>query len=151
MCLKYSNNKQEAEDNLQDSFITIFEKIKQYKGNGSFEGWMKRVTVNVCLQKFRKKNVLNVVTDEYPDVVTVDVDEDAISLTYLLDVISQLPNRYKMVFNLYVLDNYSHKEIATFLNISVGTSKSNLSRARMILKEKIELDQTYKKKIKTNV
>ncbi len=151
ICLKYSSNKQEAEDNLHDSFITIFDKVKQFNHQGSFEGWLKRITVNVCLQKYRKKNVLNVVTDEYPDSVEVEIDEDKISLKYLLQLIQELPDRYRIVFNLYVLDGYSHKEIASLLAISIGTSKSNLSRARMNLKEKIESNQNSKKKIKTNV
>lgn len=112
---------------------------------------MKRITVNVCLQKYRKKNVLNVVTDEYPDKVEVAIDEETVSLKYLLGLIQQLPDRYRLVFNLYVLDGYSHKEIAKLLNISIGTSKSNLSRARMNLKEKIEANQKTKKKVKTNV
>jgi len=151
ICLKYSRNKQEAEDNLQDSFITIFEKMGQFKSNGSFEGWLKRITVNVCLQKYRKQSVLNIVTDQYPDEIIVEVDEDEVSLAYLLNLIMELPNRYRMVFNLYVLDNHSHKEIAELLKISVGTSKSNLSRARLILKHKIEDNQIQKKKIRTNV
>lgn len=151
ICLKYSPNKQQAEDNLQDSFITIFEKIDQFNFKGSFEGWMKRITVNVCLQKYRKQNVLNVVTDEYPDRVEVEMEEESIPLKYLLQLIQELPNRYRMVFNLYVLDGYSHKEISELLNISVGTSKSNLSRARFNLKEKIEANQSYKKKVRTNV
>lgn len=151
MCLKYSNNKQEAEDNLHDSFITIFEKIKQFNNKGSFEGWLKRITINVCLQKYRKTNVLNVVTDEYPDHIEVAIDEETISLKYLLNIIQELPTRYRLVFNLYVLDGYSHKEIAALLNISIGTSKSNLSRAKQNLKEKIEANQLYKKKIKINV
>ena len=109
------------------------------------------MTVNVCLQKYRKKNVLNVVTDEYPDKVEVTVEEESISLKYLLKLIQELPERYRLVFNLYVLDGYSHKEIAALLHISIGTSKSNLSRARMNLKEKIETNQNSKKKIKTNV
>ena len=141
----------QAEDNLHDSFITIFNKIKQYKGKGSFEGWLKRLTVNVCLQKYRKKNVLNVVTDEYPDKIEVELEEESLPLRYLLQLIQELPDRYRLVFNLYVLDGYSHKEIAELLEISIGTSKSNLSRARLNLKEKIEANQNYKKKIKINV
>jgi len=151
VCLKYSNNKQEAEDNLHDSFITIFGKIKQFKNKGSFEGWLKRIAVNICLQKYRKQSVLNIVTDQYPDKIDVEVEEDNISLKYLLQLIQELPNRYRMVFNLYVLDGYSHKEIAELLNISVGTSKSNLSRARLNLKERIETETKLKKKIKINV
>lgn len=142
LCLKYSKNKEEAEDNLQDGFIQIFDKISQFKNKGSFEGWMKRIIINTALQKYRDKNVLNVVYDFVDEEeVMVEVEEDDISLDYLLKLIQELPNQYRLVFNLYVLDGYSHKEISKELKISEGTSKSNLSRARAILKEKIESRQ----------
>ena len=142
LCLKYSKNKEEAEDNLQDGFIQIFDKISQFKNKGSFEGWMKRIIINTALQKYRDKNVLNVVYDFVDEEeVIVEVEEDDISLDYLLKLIQELPNQYRLVFNLYVLDGYSHKEISKELKISEGTSKSNLSRARAILKEKIESKQ----------
>jgi RNA polymerase sigma-70 factor (ECF subfamily) len=141
ICLKYSKTQQEAEDNLQEAFITIFKKIDQFKFKGSFEGWMKRIVINTALQTYRQKKVLNLVEENYPDEVEVDIDENYISLDYLLKIIQELPERYRMVFNLYVLDGYSHKEIANLLNVAEGTSKSNLSRARLILKDKIELNQ----------
>lgn len=141
ICLKYSKNKQEAQDNFQDGFITIFDKIGQFKFNGSFEGWMKRVMINTVLVKYRKKNVLNIVTEEIPDEVIVDIDDDEVSLDFLLSLIQELPDRYRMVFNLYVLDGHSHKEISKMLHIAEGTSKSNLARARAILKSKIEMHQ----------
>ncbi len=139
LCLKYSRNKEEAEDNLQDGFIQIFDKIKQFKNAGSFEGWMKRIIINTALQKYRDKTTLNVVYDEVDEpVVEVEIDEEAISMDELLKLIQALPNQYRLVFNMYVLDGYSHKEIAKELRISEGTSKSNLSRARVILKQKLE-------------
>ena len=141
LCLKYSKTYQEAEDNLQEAFITIFSKINQYKFKGSFEGWMKRIVINTVLQTYRKKNVLNLVEENFPEEVKVDINEDKISLEFLLNIIQELPERYRMVFNLYALDGYSHKEISTMLGIAEGTSKSNLSRARMILKDKIESSQ----------
>ena len=141
LCLKYSKTKQSAEDNLQDAFITIFDKIDQYKFKGSFEGWMKRIVINTSLQTYREKNVLNLVEENYPDEVEVEIDEDDLSLNFLLKIIQELPERYRMVFNLYVLDGYYHKEISGMLGIAEGTSKSNLSRARLILKDKIELNQ----------
>ena len=141
ICLKYSKNKQEAQDNFQDGFVTIFDKIGQFNFKGSFEGWIKRVMVNTILLKYRKKNVLSIVTEEIPDEVVVDIDDDEISLDYLLNLIQELPDRYRMVFNLYVLDGHSHKEIAKMLQIAEGTSKSNLARARGILKQKIEIHQ----------
>lgn len=141
ICLKYSKTQQEAEDNLQEAFITIFRKIDQFKFRGSFEGWMKRIVINTALQTYRQKNVLNLVEENYPEEVEVEIDETEVSLDFLLKIIQELPERYRMVFNLYVLDGYSHKEISGLLRIAEGTSKSNLSRARIILKEKIELNQ----------
>nr|WP_299343409.1 sigma-70 family RNA polymerase sigma factor [Allomuricauda sp.] len=139
MCLKYSRNKIEAEDNLHDSFITIFDKIDQFNFKGSFEGWIKRITVNTVLQKYRKEQYMDVVSENVGDDVTdVDVDEVDISLSTLLGHIQDLPNKYRITFNLYVLDGYSHKEISEMLGTSTGTSKSNLARAKMILREKIE-------------
>ncbi|MBT8265549.1 MAG: RNA polymerase sigma factor [Bacteroidia bacterium] len=140
LCLKYSRNHAEAEDNLQDAFITIFEKIAQFKNTGAFEGWMKRITINTALQRYRGKGVLNIVNEGNIEDVTVEYEED-VSIDFLLNCIQELPDRYRMVFNLYALDGYSHKEIAEMLDITTGTTKSNLARARMILKEKVE---TYK-------
>ncbi|WP_108808237.1 RNA polymerase sigma factor [Aquimarina spinulae] len=141
ICLKYSSDVSSAEDTLQDAFITIFDKIGQYKNQGSFEGWIKRVTINTALQKYRKQKVFDIINEEQIEEVEVEVDEEEISLDYLLEIIQQLPDRYRLVFNLYVLDGYSHKEVAEVLEISVGTSKSNLARARNILKEKLQTNQ----------
>ena len=141
ICLKYSKNRQEAQDNFQDGFITIFSKIGQFNFKGSFEGWLKRIMVNTVLLKYRNKSVLNIVTEEIPDEVVVDIDDDEISLDFLLSLIQELPERYRLVFNLYVLDGYSHKEVSQMLHIAEGTSKSNLARARAILKQKVESHQ----------
>ena len=143
MCLKYAQNYEDAEDVLQDSFILIFNKIDQYKGNGSFEGWLKRITINVALQKYRQRKKLQVVRNEEVESETTVELEEEIETDFLLNLIQQLPNQYRLVFNLYVLDHFSHKEIAEMLQISEGTSKSNLSRARAILKQKIN---EYQKK-----
>ncbi|MCL7762161.1 RNA polymerase sigma factor [Polaribacter sp. Z014] len=140
VCLKYSRNYQDAEDNLQDSFITIFQKIEQYKNKGSFEGWLKRITINTTLQKYREKSPLQIVEEisNEVEVEELNLENAVFNVDVLLGFIQQLPDRYRLVFNLYVLDNYSHKEIAEMLLISVGTSKSNLSRARKILKKELE-------------
>ena len=139
ICLRYSPNYSEAEDSLQDSFLTIFKKVDQFKGKGSFEGWIKRITVNTVLQKYRKKRVFDIAReDQIADEIDVEVEDDGIPLDFLLKIIQELPDRYRLVFTLYVMDDYAHKEIAEMLGISDGTSKSNLARARMILKTKIE-------------
>jgi len=142
ICLKYSRNYAEAEDNLQDAFLTIFDKIEQYKNKGSFEGWLKRIAINTVLQRYRNEKVFDIINENVADKVELEVDEDHVSLEYLLKIIQELPDRYRLVFNLYVLDGYSHKEIADMLNINIGTSKSNLARARQTLKETIENHKT---------
>lgn len=141
VCLKYSNSYQQAEDNLQDGFMTIFDKIVQYQDKGSFEGWMKRIMINTTLQKYRKQSVFEIVDEELLKEPALEIDEEVVSIDYLLEIIHELPDRYRQVFNLYALDGFSHKEIAQMLQISIGTSKSNLARARIILKEKIEANQ----------
>ncbi|MBC2838279.1 RNA polymerase sigma factor [Robiginitalea sp. SC105] len=141
ICLKYSRNKTEAEDNLHDSFMTIFEKIHQFGAKGSFEGWLKRITVNTVLQKYRKKEPLSLVTevpDEGDDPGSAEESGQEPSLSTLLKFVQELPEKYRITFNLYVLDGYSHKEISESLGTSEGTSKSNLARARAILRDRIK-------------
>jgi|TARA_R110002020_G_scaffold465756_1_gene687517 RNA polymerase sigma factor (sigma-70 family) len=143
--LKYSNSYAEAEDNLQDAFITIFAKIKQYKNKGSFEGWLKRITINTIMQRYRSQKVFEIVNEEAIVDENIDIDDDDVGLDFLLQCIQELPDRYRLVFNLYVLDGYSHKEIAEMLAITTGTTKSNLARARQLLKEKIVAYKTGQK------
>jgi RNA polymerase sigma-70 factor (ECF subfamily) len=138
VCLKYSRNYAEAQDNLQDGFLIIFQKIGQYSFKGSFDGWLKRVMINNVLQQYRQQTFLSLVNEDIAEDYEIELDDDEISLDYLLKIIQELPDRYRLVFNLYVIDGYSHAEIAEMLNINIGTSKSNLARGRMILKEKIE-------------
>ena len=140
--LKYSRNYVEAQDHLQDSFVAIFNKIDQYKFKGAFEGWMKRIVINTVLQKYRGTKVYDIVNEENIKEETIEIDNDDIHLDFLLDIVQDLPDRYRLVFNLYALDGYSHKEISELLKINIGTSKSNLARARQILKEKIEIYKT---------
>lgn len=142
VCLRYSASYEDAQDTFQEGFITIFNKISQYQFRGSFEGWMRRIMVNACIEKHRNKNHLYVVNEHvipYPD--ESDVEEEFyenFSYEEILYLIQQLPERYRQVFNLYVIDGYSHQDISEALNISTGTSKSNLSRAREKLKELIK-------------
>ena len=138
VCLKYSRNYAEAQDNLRDGFLIIFQKIGQYSFKGSFDGWLKRVMINNVLQQYRQQTFLSLVNEDIAEDYEIELDDDDISLDYLLKIIQELPDRYRLVFNLYVIDGYSHAEIAEMLNINIGTSKSNLARGRMILKEKIE-------------
>lgn len=144
-CLKYAANYHEAQDHLQESFITIFDKIHQYKGKGSFEGWMKRIAINTVLQSYRKRKEWPLEREELLQAKEkeqkIDIGEmkdSDIPLTFLLNIIRELPEKYRMVFNLYVLDGYSHKQISEMMEITEGTSKSNLFRARANLAEKIK-------------
>lgn len=141
VCLKYSRNYEDAQDNLQDGFLLIFSKIGQYQFKGSFEGWAKRVMINNVLQRYRSEGVFELVSENMPEEADVEIEAEDMSMDFLLGLIQQLPDRYRMVFNLYVIDGFSHKEIAEMMNITDGTSKSNLARARIILKEKIEAQQ----------
>jgi RNA polymerase sigma-70 factor (ECF subfamily) len=137
ICLKYAANYAEAEDNLQDGFIIIFKKIGQFNFKGSFEGWAKRIMINNALQKYRNIRFLEIVDYDVAEEETI-IEEEQVPLEYLLKIIQELPDRYRLVFSLYVLDGYSHKETAEMLGITTGTTKSNLARARMILKDKID-------------
>ncbi|NNE32408.1 MAG: sigma-70 family RNA polymerase sigma factor [Winogradskyella sp.] len=139
LCLKYSKNYAQAEDNLHDAFLVIFSKIDQYNNKGSFEGWLKRIVINTSLQRYRNDpGVYDIINEGNIEDVTVNIEDESLSLDFLLSIIQELPDRYRLVFNLYVLDGYSHVEIGELINISTGTSKSNLARARVILKSKIE-------------
>lgn len=139
LCLRYSPSRTEAEDNFQDGFIRVFESIGQYTGKGSFEGWMKRIFINTALEKYRKNQSVQL-TEDIPDVVQTETDDEEayIPENVLIGFIEELPERYKLVFRLYVGEELQHKDIAAMLGISEGTSKSNLARAREILKKRIK-------------
>ncbi len=140
ICLRYSGNEDDAKDILQEGFIKIFQKITQYKGSGSFEGWMRKIIVNTALLKYRDKYFLYTTSDD-ESYITLEHNEnalDSLSAQDLLSIIKQLSPQYRTVFNLFAIEGYSHKEISELLNISEGTSKSNLARARGILQQKIK-------------
>lgn len=139
--LQYSGNDEEARDILQEGFIKIFENLIYYKHEGSFEGWMRRIVVNTALEKFRSKHSLYRVDDidliPEPETDPDSSDYSGLEAVDLLNIIRELPPKYRMVFNLFAIEGYSHKEISQMINISEGTSKSNLSRARIILQKKV--------------
>ncbi len=140
VCLRYAKDSSEAEDNLQDGFVKIFGNIQKFRHEGSFEGWMRRIMVNVSLAKYRKQHLLFPEEDmgKYESQVVTDGILEKIAAEELIKVIQQLPPRYRMVFNLFVMEGMNHQEISSQLKISVGASKSNLARARNILKRKIQ-------------
>ena len=138
VCLRYAKDHMEAEDNLHEGFVKVFTNIKNFRGEGSFEGWVRRIMVNVSLEKFRKQHQVYAVDDMTVfDTEMEEIEESKIKEEELLVLIQQLSPKYRMVFNLYVMEGYSHNEISQQLKISVGTSKSNLARARNILKGKV--------------
>lgn len=139
LCLKYSSDRQQAQDTLQEGFLKIFENLDQYSGKGSFEGWMSRITINTALKKFRDQTVyLSIEEDYIEDPEDFQVDEEQVELSELIRFIQELPERYRHVFNLFVMEGYSHQEISEMLKISPGTSKSNLARARLKLQQSVE-------------
>lgn len=141
VCLQYSGNDEEARDILQEGFIKIFENLQNYKHEGSFEGWMRRIVVNTALEKFRSRHNLFRVDDidtiNEPEAEPDTEDYSGLQAVDLLYIIRELPPKYRMVFSLYAIEGYSHREISQMLNISEGTSKSNLSRARIILQRRV--------------
>lgn len=139
VCLRYSRDTTEAEDNLQEGFIKVFTYIKNFRHEGSLEGWVRKIMVNVSLEKFRKQNLMYPVEDlsvfeskNYSN----DIIEK-ITANELIELIQELPPRYRMVFNLFVMEGMNHKEISEVMKITEGTSKSNLARAKDILKRKV--------------
>ena len=141
ICLRYSGNYENAQDVFQEGFILIFKKITQYSFSGSFEGWIKRVMVNLNLEKHRQKEIwLTEIEENMPLIDEEDNDpNDFQNVDYqdLIKYVQNLPTQYRQVFNLYVFEEYTHNEIAESLKISPGTSKSNLSRAREILRKEL--------------
>lgn len=140
VCMRYAKNRAEAEDVLQLGYIKIFTKINYFKGDGSFEGWMRRIMVNASIENFRKnqRSLKIVELDEAFEQPSVGFDFSNLGMEDLLRVISTLADGYRMVFNMYAIEGYSHREIADQLGISEGASKSQLSRARAILKQEIK-------------
>ncbi|MCF8361635.1 MAG: sigma-70 family RNA polymerase sigma factor [Prolixibacteraceae bacterium] len=137
--MRYSRDRTEAEDILHEAFVRIFEKIEQYNGSGHFEGWMRRIVVNIALEHYRKKQRLQIVDDVtfYDNQERSSMNLETLNEQHLLNLIQELSPQYKIVFNLYAIDGYSHKEIAEKLGISEGSSKSNLARARKTLQKKL--------------
>jgi RNA polymerase sigma-70 factor (ECF subfamily) len=141
LCLRYSANIHDAQDLLQEGFVKVYDNLENFKWKGSLEGWMKRIFVNLALDKYRSKVSLLSIDDVAENQEPSDNELnalDSISEKEILELIRQLPDQYRMVFNLYVIEGYSHKELGEMLKIRESTSRSNLARAKMILKEKIQ-------------
>ncbi len=139
ICMRYAKDRMEAEDVLQTVYVKIFQKIRKYRGEGSFEGWIKRIVINCAIKSYRKNlRMLKAVQfdKEYEQPITV-FDFSRLGMQDLMKVIQKLSDSYRIVFNMYVIEGYSHKEIGEMLGISEKASRTQLSRARVILKQKI--------------
>ncbi len=140
VCLRYSGNVEDANDLLQEGFIKVFKNLTKFRGEGSFEGWIRRIFVNTSIEQFRKKVKLynvtevqeNTIEDHDLNILDTLAEKDIISL------VNELSPGYKAVFNMHVVEGYSHKEIADILEINEGTSKSQLARAKGVLKKLLE-------------
>ncbi|RYF59300.1 MAG: sigma-70 family RNA polymerase sigma factor [Cytophagaceae bacterium] len=144
ICLRYVANQADAEDVLIESFMRVFERVNQFRNEGSFEGWVRRIMVTESLMFLRKNKSLRQevslesVTEE-PDYQWAD---ETLQADDLLRLVAQLPDGYRTIFNLYAIEGYSHAEIASLTGISEGTSKSQLSRARALLQQRIKTLET---------
>jgi RNA polymerase sigma-70 factor (ECF subfamily) len=142
VCRRYACDQKEAEDILQESFIKVFSSLDQYRFEGPLEGWIRRIVVHTALRTVQKKRIYYADIDDHPEnVPALSVGPDAIanlSVEELVKLISHLPDGYRLVFNLYVLEGYDHKEIATILGITSATSRSQLLKARRLLQTWIE-------------
>ncbi len=140
VCLRYCGNTDDANDLLQEGFIKIFKNLSRFRGEGSFEGWIRRIFINTSIEHFRKKIKLYNVSEVQENTIE-DTDLtalDTLAQKDLLVLINELSPGYKTIFNMHVVEGYSHKEIAAMLGITEGTSKSQLARAKAVLKKSLE-------------
>ena len=140
-CLRYSNSRADAQDLLQDGFIKVFDSIATLKEASQLEGWMSRIFINLAMSKFRKSSrgpVMVEVIDVLDDSEEVSIDDEPMEVNEVLNCLMALPEKYRVVLNLYAIDKLSHKEISETIGISIANSKSLLFRARVMLKELVE-------------
>jgi RNA polymerase sigma-70 factor (ECF subfamily) len=140
VCLRYARHASEAQDMLQDGFIKVFDNIGSFKSNGSFEGWIRRIVVNTALNYCRKSSFKQeqIGIEDYQDTVVKSKVVSNLGEKELLALIQKLPDGYRMVFNLYVIEGYSHKEIGEMLNVTESTSRSQLAKSRKWMQNELE-------------
>lgn len=140
VCMRFAKNQMEADDILQEGFIKVFTNLRSFRGEGSLEGWVRKTIVNTAINLYKKNLKHQKDTDIEQAEVVQNFEQsslDKISVQELMDIIRDLPTGYRVVFNLNVIEGYSHKEISQLLEISENTSKSQLSRARQALQKKL--------------
>jgi RNA polymerase sigma factor (sigma-70 family) len=149
ICLRYASDKTEAEDILQESFLKIFFNIKDYSGTGSFIGWLRKIAVNTAITHYHKNLKFRYYIDieEFTSTETgiASFEEDFFTSDELFKVLNELPAGYRMVFNLYAIEGYKHKEIAEIMGIDINTSKSQYSRAKAVIRDKLNKLRRLKK------
>jgi RNA polymerase sigma factor (sigma-70 family) len=140
VCLRYARHASEAQDMLQDGFIKVFDNIGSFKSHGSFEGWIRRIVVNTALNYCRKSSFKQeqIGIEDYQDTVVKSKAVSNLGEKELLALIQKLPDGYRMVFNLYVIEGYSHKEIGEMLNVTESTSRSQLAKSRKWMQNELE-------------
>ena len=140
VCMRYSRNRDMAHDQLQEGFIKVFTNLNEYSGNGSFEGWMRKIFINCALEKIRRSKVfpLTFPTEETEQETSFPNALEEISAQEMLDLIHRLPPGYQTIFNLFAIEGFSHKEIGAMLRITEGTSRSQYARARYTLQQMIK-------------
>ena len=152
LCLRYANSREEAQEILNDGFIKVFKHINSHKSEASFKAWMRRIMINAAIDHYRKYQAhyhsLEISYAAQLENRTAQLEAlDQLSREEILRMVQQLPPSYRMVFNLYAIEGYSHNEIATKLDISTGTSKSNLAKARMKLRKMMKaVDDEYEQR-----
>lgn len=146
VCLRYAKNREVAEDILQEGFVKVFNNIDKFRAEGSFEGWVRRIIVNTAVEHYRKSAKMFMVTnidDTNKELIWEETGND-LEVEDLMKLINSLSTGYRTIFNLYVIEGYSHKEIAEKLDINEGTSKSQLARARYMLMEMVKKAEIVK-------
>lgn len=148
VCLRYTENTEDANDVMQEGFIKVYKSLPKFRSEGSFEGWIRRIFINTSIEHFRKKvKLYNVAEVQENTIEDNELDAlDSLATKDILNIVNQLSPGYKQVFNMHVVEGYSHKEIADILGITEGTSKSQLARAKGVLKKIIESGNTSKKR-----
>lgn len=137
VCLRYVQDRSEAEDVMLKGFMKVFEKLKHFRQDGSLEGWIRRIMINESLMYIRKHKNMYLEVDIDEANAAFDLPADHLHAEDLMQMVQELPVGYRTIFNLYAIEGYAHQEIADLLDISEGTSKSQLSRARLLLRQMI--------------
>lgn len=143
VCIRYARHRLEAEDILQEAFIRVYDNLDRFQFKGAFEGWIRRIVINTALKNYQRKQYSQeqIGLENLPETSSEPVAYAQLGEAELLDMITRLPEGYRLVFNLYAIEGYSHKEIADMLGIQESTSRTQLLKARKLLQSQIERQQ----------